>query len=69
MIFLARAEPNQKKRVIVCLGSRVNRSGSRRTVKDCVLVFIENLEFLLLRQARSACSAQKRSAADAVTDN
>jgi hypothetical protein len=31
-------------------------------------MLIENLEFLLLRQARPACSAQERIAADAVTD-
>jgi hypothetical protein len=68
MIFRARAEPSQKKRVIVCVGSRVNRSGSRRTAKDCILMFIENLVFLLLRRARPACSARARIAAGAVTD-
>ncbi len=68
MTFLARAEPNQKKRVIVCVGSRVNRSGSRRTAKDCILVFIDNLKFLVLRRARPACSTQTRTAAEAVTD-
>ena len=46
----ARAEPSQKKRVIVCAGSRVKRIGSRRTVKGCLLIITKSAVFSVLRR-------------------